>query len=764
MKQRFTSLFILTLVCAMVWAGPVGLEQARGKAAKFFKEQNRGAKLATDTPEYAPARTIRGVMSKTETPAYYVFNAEDELGYVIVSGDDNTDDILGYSMHGTFDLENVPENVKAWLQGYAEQIALMEAYSTQSNDSRHDEEKWDAITPMLSTKWNQNAPYNNKCPIDYDTKSVTGCTATAMAQLMKYHEWPQDSCARIPGYTTQTSQLRLPALLPIAFAWNEMKDAYSYSASEDESEAAAMLMRYCGQAIKSDYTKMSTGAYPFDVAYALEKYFDYDHNIQHKYLHHYSISEWESIIYEELKANRPILHAGYSMGGGHAFVCDGYDGNGMFHFNWGWGGTYDGFFKLALMNPQSGETGSGSDDGYSGGQEILLGIQPPTGEEEIPRYFEPSDEQFQGEYMFSYFFNTHHKEVTANVGFATVNKDNEIMKVVKDCGPLTLAENTSEGKYVSLNIKEDNIFLTPGTHRIATVCRAEGTNQWKRVGSSQKYFILKVTTNSRVTEISLAPEVDVEILGLRSTGNLVAGMPQNLMLSLENKGGEFYSYMYLFASRTEDKGNAQSRATVILKEKEKTELPLTFTPDSAGKLHIYIAQDQYCEYIVTDTVLTIKAAPQKPSSLTLLSCIPDKDEVSAKVRIKNNSSEPYYRGIVALFYENLYNDGRLYNTETLELPGNIEPGRFKTLDFKFRGANSHNQCAILICYYKNHTDDSYTQLGDFVYFVTGETAVESIEGTTVEGDTHIFRIDGTRVKNSDIKGIYISNGKKLVTQ
>ena len=95
----------------------------------------------------------------------------------------------------------------------------------------------------------------------------------------------------------------------------------------------------------------------------MQRYFDYDANLELKRLNYYSPSEWETIIYEELQNGRPVYHAGYSMGGGHAFVCDGYDGNGMYHFNWGWGGSYDGYYKLSLMNPGVGGIGSGPADG-----------------------------------------------------------------------------------------------------------------------------------------------------------------------------------------------------------------------------------------------------------------------------------------------------------------------------------------------------------------------------------------------------------------
>lgn len=761
MKQKLTTTLILAFICATTWAGPVGLEQAKGKAAKFFKEQNRGAKLATDTPEYAPARRIRGIESEDKAPAYYVFNAEDEMGYVIISGEDNTDEILGYSNNGSFDMSTMPSNVKAWLQGYAEQIAMMENYTQQENTRT---EQWAAISPLIKTEWNQDGPYNTRCPAVGKEKSVTGCTATATAQIMKYHEWPQDKCSKIPGFTTETKKFKLSALSPTTFRWDQMANYYSKQEKDGVGDAVAELMRYCGQALKSDYTLENTGAYIYDATYALQEYFDYDQNIEHKYLYFHTISEWESIIYEELKANRPVLHGGNSFGGGHAFVCDGYDGDGMFHINWGWGGAYDGFFKLTLLNPTVGEIGSGTIDGYSSGQQIVVGIQPPTGEEAKPRYFYPSDEQIVNEHMFSYFYNTHTQTLTANVGFATIDENNEIIRVLKDCGPLTLDGNLSMAKYVHLNIKEDGVSLQPGIHHIATVCRPKGAKEWKRVGSSQNYFIVRMGFGNRIIEMSMSPKIDVAITKVDCNSNLVAGMTQNLTIGLWNQGDEFYSDLYVFASKTQDKGEALGRTTAIMKKDEQVELPLYFTPTSAGRHNIWIAKDAAGTAVVIDTFLVFKEPPTQPADLTMFSCIPNKKTLEVTATIKNNSTEGYYRGIVAILYENLYDDGNLYGTEILELPGDIMPGRTKTFKFNFRGAQSYNECAILIGYYKKHTDKDFEQLGDYVRFKTEETPVESIEGTRAEEDAPIFRIDGTRVKDSDAKGIFITNGKKMIAK
>jgi hypothetical protein len=167
-------------------------------------------------------------------------------------------------------------------------------------------------------------------------------------------------------------------------------------------------------------------------------------------------------------------------------------------------------------------------------------------------------------------------------------------------------------------------------------------------------------------------------------------------------------------------------------------------------------------HILKDNI-EISPAPSKPSNLSLVSCAPNTTEVSAEVKIKNNSTEGYYREIVAILLENLYNDGYLYSTEILTLPGDIASGSTKTFNFQFHGADSYSSCAIYIGYYVNHQDAKYTQLGDYVRFTTGETPVESIDGSnTLEGP--VYRIDGAKVSKPVHNGIYISNGKAMIAK
>ena len=758
MKQRFSLFFVLTLCCLVAWAGPVGLESARGKAAKFMFEHNSGARLASDSPVYAPARKARGAQQAvSDAPAYYVFNTEYNSGYVVVSGDDRTDDILAYSTTGSFDEENMPENVRAWMQGYAEQIAMLDGYVQQPTQQTRTSAQWEAVAPLVTTKWNQGAPYNNECPLHNGERSVTGCSATAMAQVMNYHQWPQDSVASIAGYTSSSTKVYASKLPSTAFRWDEMKDTYG---SKDDGSAVAELMRYCAQAIKSEFSRLATGAYTEDVATALRKTFKYEASVEMRKIDYYTISDWEEIVYNELKENRPVYHAGYSLEGGHAFVCDGYDGNGMFHFNWGWGGSHDGYFKLALMNPGTGGIGSGSADGYSAGQEVIIGIQPPT-EKKVNRYFIPNSEQYIGNVIYSYFMNPYAESVTANVGFGLVDENGEFVRILRDCGQMTLKANYGDNKYIGLNF-DTELSLSPGKYLIATVCRAKSSTKWVRVGGKTKYFEVDIAANGSVEKITVHPVKQYSVLGAEPASNMIASSEQKVKITIQNQADELTGIMYLFASKTTEKGTFQSYAPLLMKENETNDYYLVFTPESAGRYNIWFSENPDGSNPVYQTEVTVNEAPKKPASLQLTKCPIDKDELIAKPTIRNLSDEPYCREIVAILMENLYDDGYLYGTEMIQEQGDIEPNVRKEFVFDFKSAKSNNKCAIFIGYYKKHTDKDYVQLGGYQHFTSGETPVESVEEDNVLEGGALYRLDGTKMEMPEKGIIYIKNGKKYI--
>lgn len=311
----------------------------------------------------------------------YIFSSENS--FVIVSADDRVRPIIGYSDNNPFAVSEMTSNINYWLDKINNEIQyvidndikatgeIQNEWLSLVNGKQLTPQNRAIVEALLTTKWNQDAPYNNMCP----GGSVTGCGATAMAQVMKYWNWP------ITGKSAHGYHENDYGFLNVNFSktmydWHNMKDVYNNQSTETEKEAVATLMYHCGVAMEMDYSPEASGAYPSDISSALKKYFDYRSSLQDKQHYYYSDTEWENILKEELDAERPIVYNGWdSEGAGHSFVCDGYDEYNFFHFNWGWGGYSDGYFEIGMLNPGMGGIGSGSGV-YSENNFITIGIEP----------------------------------------------------------------------------------------------------------------------------------------------------------------------------------------------------------------------------------------------------------------------------------------------------------------------------------------------------------------------------------------------------
>ncbi len=316
-------------------------------------------------------------------PAVYIFDRPASSGYLIVSADDTATPLLGYADSGSFDANNMPPQLEWWLSEYASQIDYASANGIKNTYAPIANKK--EIAPLVKTKWNQGTPYNNLCPSVNNIKCPSGCVATAMAQVMKFWNYPEVGTGRVtatlPSGGTGEGFINL-AQKP--FDWNNMIDSYSgYDYTNEQGNAVATLMQAAGYAAKMNYAPGGSGALSINAAISLSKNFKYNPNIQYLQRLYFNASEWNEIVYNELAAGRPILYGGQSTSVGHEFVCDGYDGNGYFHFNWGWGGMSDGYFILDALNPNSVGTGGGAGGGYNSRQDIIIGIQPSSVETDV---------------------------------------------------------------------------------------------------------------------------------------------------------------------------------------------------------------------------------------------------------------------------------------------------------------------------------------------------------------------------------------------
>lgn len=393
-KDLLLLLSLMLLLSVSAIAGPRSYQQAKAiaqrQAAMLGIEMD--AEVAASA-KAAPRMSVSSAVSPSAT-CYYVFANGEDKGFTIVSGDDRMPEVVGYSAQGTYDPDHLPANYVGFMKAYQETVEALLKGDAQVSGGLAEARQWRAeransaaVAPLLGgIKWNQGAPYNNMCPLyDGTNRSVTGCVATAMAQVMMYYQYPKELKTTIKAYNTQTYGIQIPEISSGAtYDWDNMLPDYSKSDySSAQADAVAKLMYHCGAAVKMNYGP-SSGANVTPII--LATYFGYDADLMQDLTRTvFTLQQWMTLIDNELKAKRPILYSGQASDGGHEFVCDGSDGKGLYHINWGWGGYQDGYFDLTILQPQKGGAGSGSAvDGYNRNCSMIIGIAPDNGKVDEP--------------------------------------------------------------------------------------------------------------------------------------------------------------------------------------------------------------------------------------------------------------------------------------------------------------------------------------------------------------------------------------------
>ena len=407
MKTKFLSLLLLIL-CLSVFGKPVDENRAKTVGLYFLQNKTNSQLLKSATNlqlAYKVTATIGDALE--ERTMFFVFNV-DNVGYIIVSGDDTVIPILGYSDQGTFLSDNMSPAFQKWLEGYKNEIIYIISHDVKATEDIN--KQWglqitnkninstfstNAVAPLIQTHWDQSPYYNAQCPFDntYNQRTVTGCPATAMAQIMKFWNYPTTGTGWHDYQTTKYGRL-FASFGNTTYQWSSMPNQLNSSSTSEQINAVATLMYHCGVAVEMEYGVAATGgsssyvinAYSPSVNQTCENafktYFGYNAStLQGVKRVNYTDSNWINLLKNELDLGRPIQYAGFGSGG-HTWVCDGYDNNNYFHMNWGWGNFYpsnnqDGNFTLNALNPSILGTGGGS-GGFNSNQQALIGIQPPA--------------------------------------------------------------------------------------------------------------------------------------------------------------------------------------------------------------------------------------------------------------------------------------------------------------------------------------------------------------------------------------------------
>lgn len=489
----------------MVQANPISRQQALQNAHEFLMK--KGVNVKNATMRQVPA--FKGGGTSGNAP-YYVFNIGDGNGFVIASGDDCAYEILGYADKGTFDADNLPDGLQYMLDCYAEQI------ENGSKSPKTAKPKlgstYPAVDPLLTTEWGQEEPYNDNCPISLSTgeRCVTGCIATAMAQVMYYHRNHHSTSEvvnAIPPYGSTLVTDSVPKGSPID--WDNMLDTYDSTATEVQRQAVANLMLYCGISTKMRYGPSSSSAYITDVIPALVNYFDYYDDASERSRSNYTDLEWETMVYEELGAGYPIYYAASQ----HAFVVDGHDGNGFVHINWGWAGTDNGHFRLTATSGSGGSMG-----GYNSGERALFGVAPnrfihrlTTTELSLTSSNDVENlSSLTSIHVSMAMTVTNLTEETGTFEQAVgLYKLGDLQSVVSPIRTIDgMAPGTAQQFSVSLELEST---LAPGIYTLVPISRVTGSNKWRRNSNYDRFITITIYGDSAHLTMGI-PEEEGDII------------------------------------------------------------------------------------------------------------------------------------------------------------------------------------------------------------------------------------------------------------
>lgn len=397
MTQRFFFLALsVILSMSTLWAKPRTETQARLIAEQYTIQRLSSSELASlrsgTTPLLtlvsAPSADTEGMtvrhqmMAPTvqdQATAYYVYNIGTERGYVMVSGDDLLPEVIAYADAGAFlPDEEQPEHIASFLAQVRASLQYLVERGKPVVMPLTSQLRPEGVNPLLDRiQWGQDYPFNTHCPYKNAGQSVVGCVATALSQILRYHQWP-DKGVGICEYKEKDGTEHRVDFSQTTYNWAKMpKRPNPRYEPQDVTDALSTLCYHVGVLSQMQYSPAGSGTFTQYPKEGLSQYLKYSKNIQLLNRMNYKIADWMDIIAKELNEGRPVYYAGASSTVGHAFVCDGYRQNGYFHINFGWNGMADGFFLLYAITPRTLGTGGGSSyDGYNNLQEIMIGIEP----------------------------------------------------------------------------------------------------------------------------------------------------------------------------------------------------------------------------------------------------------------------------------------------------------------------------------------------------------------------------------------------------
>lgn len=821
MKNNRLLLFAGSLLIPMVvMAGPRSFQQAKAIAEK--QAALLGVTIDQKAMTKARKQGSKGEITLSQE-SYYVFPNANSKGFTIVSGDDRLPEIVGYSSQGSYDENNLPEGFVSFMKAYqnlynkvnlgdAEALKNLAEIKAWRNKKNASAETSSAVAPLLGNiEWDQTSPYNNMCP-KYDSVHVaaTGCVATAMAQVMAYYKYPKQLKADIPGYVNRWNGI--PMEIPTItreegiYDWDNMLPKYNKeaNATQQQKDAVAKLMYHCGAAVKMSYGPESAASVS---ASKLAKYFGYDADLMMDLSRSsFTLDKWMQIIDTELAAGRPVLYGGQASDGGHQFICDGIDGEGLYHINWGWSGSQNGYFDLSLLNPEKGGTGSGnSTEGYNRLCSMTIGIAPDNGVVDAPLATVPDikamnygfletttkDTRENPDEAFDFWLdyglgNQTYQAFSGYVALGILQKDGSY-RIVSQKAHINVDPIPGEGmiSVVDVNFRVNEAFEV-GTVTLCPLYSKDGEN-WTLcdIPSSFPSVMLKITK----TQMDVTSPLTAQVTGPEK---LETGAYGTFQVTLSNLSDlEYFGYIDVsFSDKAEQVSAALARELYVsVPAHGSVTRSFNLLPKQAGDFYLWLDElsGGYNRNLVDAQKFTVDKGYEPPIYLveTSTNAEPGLCETELAFYGGKQMRTPRVNGEQAEFTYKIKNDGedasiliafayagggeettptfRIPNgAEQINLPGNGEVTTI-TRSVTPEEAGSNTICGYLLGVDENYqTVDLPTHLAPYVMFtVEGKRVRMNPAMNLVYVSGSSSGISGIEMDASGFWDVYTLSGQKI---
>ncbi len=564
MRKTLHSLLLLLAVQVTV-AQSISEIKARQRALTFLSSRMKKSSVGSlyDTIHHAALYSSSLHLLKNKDKHYYIYNVGEDDGFVIVSGEERAREILAYSDCGSFSLDNTES--LAWLSIYENELQALEENVAQGIQSSAVTFSSERINPLIVSKWDQGNPYNLLCPIDLAgdgcSRSLTGCVATAVSQLMYYYRYPKYATGSVTYWDwIQSMNRTMDFSSQTAFDWDQMLPSYDgQTATDIQEKATAHLMLLAGYASETSYSAKASNSYYKTAALGMINYFDYDKGMcryERKYL---TTQQWVDILISELHEGRPVFYTGTSPTSniGHGFICDGYDGNGYFHFNWGWSGSSDGYYSLTALQP--GTQGAGSTGkNYNREQVIYCKIQPSTTDSHTQDDALVVSNLFALDHVSREYFQSYIASRTEqlglgfrlyNMGLSDVQKEvcvavacNGMLQMVSDIVTVSVVSGETEKVTLWLHGLDD---LDSNISVLTAYGRKVGEDQWHRLPTADGAIngFQMTTTPEEYRLMAIAPSLHMTVDKSFVPTVVYVGRDNPLTLSIANDGEMSVSHL-----------------------------------------------------------------------------------------------------------------------------------------------------------------------------------------------------------------------------